>query len=517
MITERNKLKMKKDETNSVEKVKKPRKHKKKWVKVAIPVAVVLVIVIAVAAKQGSANTGIPVYTEKVQTGNIVRELSTSGNITAENTKTFFSPAASKIAEVEVQKGDVVKKGDMLICFDEEAVAFAKKQNELDSAISSANYNANVQDNNEQNQKLAEAEAEIATYQATVDNYHQYINDLKNGISDETAKKKADLYDKIYNAQKSINTYDLAINTPNEDTDVNELMRKKTEKENELTKLQNQLSMISDYKTTQDWEDLLTKAEEELKDYEEKLQEAKSKKTTAEAGISNSGKITGYQLNKEKSQLTASDSDKKYDEALNGIVAEFDGVVTDLTAVEGASVTEGAQLAVLQSFDQICVEFNASKYDLETLEIGQDVTIEVSGRQYEGKVTKINHMAEVNSSGVPMVGARVHITNPDDNIYLGIEAKLKIKTATRENVLCVPVGAVNVDNEGSFCYVNNNGILERRNITTGISSEEYMEVLDGLKEGEEIVTSSYMGVDLEDGMAVTVMEGEEPATDQMEG
>ena len=44
-----------------------------------------------------------------------------------------------------------------------------------------------------------------------------------------------------------------------------------------------------------------------------------------------------------------------------------------------------------------------------------------------------------------------------------------------------------------------------------------MEVLDGLKEGEEIVISSYMGVDLEDGMAVTVMEGEEPATDQMEG
>ena len=97
-------------ENDTAQKVKKQKKHKRKWLKVAIPVTIALVVVILVVAVQGSSNTGIPVYTAKVQTGNIVRELSTSGNITAENTKTFFSPAASKIAEDEVQKGDVVKK-----------------------------------------------------------------------------------------------------------------------------------------------------------------------------------------------------------------------------------------------------------------------------------------------------------------------------------------------------------------------------------------------------------------------
>ena len=107
-----------------------------------------------------------------------------------------------------------------------------------------------------------------------------------------------------------------------------------------------------------------------------------------------------------------------------------------------------------------------------------------------------------------MVNAKVHIDNPDENIYLGIEAKLKILTASESNVLLVPVEAVNVDNEGEFCYIIENGLLVKRFIKSGISSETYIQVLEGISEGEEIVTSAYMGMDLEEGMAVTVMPAE---------
>ena len=107
-----------------------------------------------------------------------------------------------------------------------------------------------------------------------------------------------------------------------------------------------------------------------------------------------------------------------------------------------------------------------------------------------------------------MVGARVHIDNPDDNIYLGIEARHKITTAQRSEVLLAPVEAVNIDNDGSFCYVIDNGILTKKYVTTGVSSEEYIEVMDGLNEGEEIVTSAYMGMDISEGMAVTAMSEE---------
>ena len=151
------------------------------------------------------------------------------------------------------------------------------------------------------------------------------------------------------------------------------------------------------------------------------------------------------------------------------------------------------------------VEFQASKYDLEDLKVGQKAIIDVSGKEYEGTVSKINKMAQPNSSGIPMVGARVHIENPDENIFLGIEAKITVITAEEEGVLLLPVEAVNIDNTGSFCFIIENGILTKKYITTGISSLEQIQVLEGLTEGDEVVTSGYMGMDIEEGMAVTVM------------
>lgn len=494
------------------------KKRKKKIWKIVVPIVIVVVIVLAAVHMANSNSAGITVYTARVTNGDIQSELSTSGIVTAEDTTTYFAPANGKIAGVQVEQGDVVKNGDMLICFDEEAVAYAQKQNRLENQISTADYTANVQDYQKQKEKLAQAEADIAVYELQIDVYEQHIEDLTNGITDVNALKKADLYADMYRVEKAINTYDLAIQTPNEDTDINELMRKRTEKQNELLKLQNELNLLSDYETDYGWEDMLTQTKKELADCEEKLQEAKSNKASAEAALVNDNKLTGYQLTQEKTKLSTQDAERKYAQALNGVVAEFDGVVTSLSAVEGASVQEGTQLLVLESYDEICVEFQASKYDLEELKTGQKAIVDISGKTYEGTVTKINKMAEPNASGVPMVGARVHIDNPDDNLVLGIEAKLTIITAQEQGILVIPVAAVNMDNTGSFCYVIENGMLAKKYITTGVSSLEYMQVVEGLSEGDEIVTSAYMGMEIMEGMPVTVMPdaqamtGEEPQT-----
>ena len=375
----------------------------------------------------------------------------------------------------------------------------------MEQRISATDYSATVQTNQEQQAKLAQAQSDIASLEIQKENYEKYIDDLTNGITDVTALRKADLYADIYSVEKEINNYDLAMQTPTEDTDMDALLRKKTEKTNELNKLQNELSMLSDYKTSYGWEDLLTQAKKDLADVETKLQEAKADKSSAEASIVNDGKIASSQLSQEKTKLTVQDAQNKYQEALNGIVADYDGVVTDLSATQGATVQEGTQLLVLESYDEICVEFQASKYDLENLAIGQKAVIDISGKEYEGTVTKINKMATPNSSGVPMVAARVHIDNPDSNVYLGIEARLKITTAQRQDALLVPVEAVNIDNDGNFCYIIENGALVKKYITTGISSSDYIEVTDGLSEKEEVVTSAVMDMDMEEGMEVTPM------------
>lgn len=271
----------------------RPRKRKKKWLKFAIPAAIVVVVAIVVKNSMGNGTAAVPVYTSQVTKGDISTELNTSGTVKAENTKTFFAPASARVEGIEVSLGDIVKAGDVLLCFDEEAVAYAKRQSELENAINSADYNSNVHNNNEQRSKLEKAQAEIAECEAAIDNYEKYIDDLTNGITDMNALKKADLYAEIYSVEKQLNNYELAMQVPTEDMDFEDILRRKTDKQNELNKLQNELNMLSDYKTDYGWEDMLTQAKKDLADYETRLSEAKSDKASAEAAIVDGNKLTG--------------------------------------------------------------------------------------------------------------------------------------------------------------------------------------------------------------------------------
>ncbi|MDE7029508.1 MAG: biotin/lipoyl-binding protein, partial [Lachnospiraceae bacterium] len=364
----------------STEGVKRHRKRWKKRLKIIIPLALIAIVFVAIKTSSGDAVTSIPVYTDKISTGDIDTQLSVSGKVIAEESVTFFAPASAKIEAIEVSKGDIVNAGDVLLCFDEDAVAYAKQQSELAQRISSADYNSNVEYNNEQKEKLAQAEAEIAECEAEIDNYENWIDELTNGITDITALRKSELHAKIYSIQKEMNSYDLAMQFPTEDTDVEMLSRKKVEKQNELNKLNDELSLLADYKTDYGWEELVTQAKKDLADYQERLAEAKSVKAGAESAVMNGNKLAGYALNKTKTELESADAEKKYQAVLNGVVAEFNGVVSDLSVVEGASVQEGTQLMVLESFDNVCVEFQASKYELETLALGHPAEINISGR-----------------------------------------------------------------------------------------------------------------------------------------
>ena len=78
-----------------------------------------------------------------------------------------------------------------------------------------------------------------------------------------------------------------------------------------------------------------------------------------------------------------------------------------------------------------------------------------------------------------------------------------IYTDKTENALLIPVEAINADKEGDFLYVAENGIVVRKPIVCGISTDIYTEVLEGITEQDAIILTS--SSDLEEGMAVTVM------------
>ena len=197
------------------------------------------------------------------------------------------------------------------------------------------------------------------------------------------------------------------------------------------------------------------------------------------------------------SELDQMSAQELVEAAKKGIKADFNGVITKVSVVEGATTALGTELFTLQNTDKINVNVNVSKYDYDKLKEGQSADITLAGKTYEGEVTSISHVATQNEKGASLISADVRIKNPDEDIFFGVDAKVTIHAEEADDVVVLPAEVVNIGKTGSFCYVIENGVITKKDITTGISSDEYVEVLDGIQEGDEVIRD--LG-SLEEGM-----------------
>lgn len=197
-------------------------------------------------------------------------------------------------------------------------------------------------------------------------------------------------------------------------------------------------------------------------------------------------------------ELDAKSAKELVEEGKKGIEADFNGVISKAAVQQGAAVTQGMELFTLQSTDKVSVDINVSKYDYAKVKEGQTADITIGDKKYTGKVIKISHLATTNEKGSTLISATVSIDQPDEDIFLGVDAKVKIYAEKAEDVVTLPAGVVNIGKAGSFCYVLKDGVITKQDITTGISSEDAVEVTDGIKAGEEVIED--LG-SLEEGMA----------------
>ena len=257
-----------------------------------------------------------------------------------------------------------------------------------------------------------------------------------------------------------------------------------------------------------------TALETELEKASNDLAELQSKLSSQEAvAEADPGAVTEEEKEKMEitnnlSELDQMSAQELVEAAKNGIKADFNGVVTKVSVVEGATTTLGMELFTLQNTDKVDVNINVSKYDYDKVKEGQSADVTVAGKTYEGEVTSISHVATQNEKGASLIAADVRIKNPDEDIFLGVDAKVTIHAEEAENVVVLPSEVVNIGKEGSFCYVLENGIITRKDITTGISSDEYVEVLDGIQEGDEVIRD--LG-SLEEGMQAEAVSASEDA------
>lgn len=461
---------------------------KKKWLIGIIVLAVIGIIILNVAV-MGGASVAMPVTVATVSGGDLVQQLDFSGTVMTEETKVYFAPVAGEIATVEVTPGDPVKSGDVLMTYDLEALEEISRESELQAKAEGYGIDATMQTIQKSQSDYAKAVKDYDEAMQYVNHYsaclesasREYNQALAVRTEYETLKATVDQY-KIQQAENEEPNPELANLIEQGDARLNELSRQMAQ---------------YDYAAL---EGAVATCSNDLNEYKALAQQYKAEKTENPALASQSAQQS---VLRELNDLNKEKADDDLETARQGMKADFNGIITQVDAVAGQTVTPGMQMFMLESTDDLKVSVNVSKYDLAQIEVGQKAEITINGAVYEGSVTKINGMAQVNTTGSATVTAEIHIDNPDDNIYLGIEAKVKIRSDAVENALLVPVECVNYDTKGAFCYVVENGIIIRKDVEAGISTDTQIQIIKGLEAGEQVITQ--VTGELSEGMEVTPM------------
>ncbi|WP_101912479.1 efflux RND transporter periplasmic adaptor subunit [Megasphaera vaginalis (ex Bordigoni et al. 2020)] len=258
------------------------------------------------------------------------------------------------------------------------------------------------------------------------------------------------------------------------------------------------------------------------KDYEAKRDQAQYKVTNTQlayerakslyeagAGAKQDLDNAAYDYDTAVSSLTAAESDV----AETVITAPMDGVVVGEPKSAGTMAVQGnsSPTVIMRIADtsqkQILAKIDET--DIGNIKVGQTATFTVdtyTGRTFTARVSKISKTDTSNTwdttssssssssssstASVIYYYVTLDVDDPNDELRLGMTARVDINTSEKENALAIPIAALKTNNDGSYVLrVNAAGQTEQVPVKTGIYSDEYVEITSGLEDGDKVSIS----------------------------
>lgn len=231
------------------------------------------------------------------------------------------------------------------------------------------------------------------------------------------------------------------------------------------------------------------------------------------------------------------------------ILSPMDGVVTKLNVevgerVFGAGFSMGTDIMTISDLSNIEAVVDVDENDVVLVSIGDTARIQVDAfkdQEFIGLVSEIGNSAKTSGLGtqneVVNFEVKIKLIDPKNSLRPGMSCTADIETETIQNVLSVPIqsvttreGTQSVDNltEGQpeefqqvkeikkekihkvneIVFLVENGKAKKVNVETGLSDDNYIAILSGLKGGEDVISGSYKAIsrELNDGLQVRVEE-----------
>lgn len=430
---------------------------KTKWLLISIAALVVVLFVLSKLGVFGKAE-GINVTTEKVQKRNIIQTVTASGKVYPEIEVKISPDVSGEITELLVSEGDTVKKGQLLGRIYADIYSTQRDQASSGVSISEAQV-ASAQ------AQAANAKANVAAMRANLDQ------------AQKTFDMQKQLYDEKVISKNEFNIADNALKTANAN-------------------------------------------------YQAALEGLRG----------NEASIKSAQANVQSSRAALSRADKDLDRT--AIIAPMDGVVSLLSVkrgerVVGSNMMAGTEILRIADMSKIEVRVDVGENDIPKVKLGDKAIITIDAyndKKFTGVVTQIAgsstgaaQQSSLSSTNTDVTQYKVSIRLDYDSykdligkggvfpFRPGMNTSADIQTENHQDVLGVPINAVSIrdkeqsdsstnkiakteSNDGTDIVVfllGKDGKAIRKKVESGIQDINYIEILNGLKEGDEVITGPY--------------------------
>ncbi len=406
---------------------------KKKWMFIGGGVLIILLVAAIIKGKVSEKGTKVAV--EKAVFGKVVESVSANGKVQPEVEVIITPDVPGEIIELPVVEGQKIKKGDLLAKIDPDILKSTRDR--MEAALNSSNAN------------LANAKARLAQAKARLIN------------SEANFRRNKQLFD-----EKAISQADFDA----------------------------------------------VKAEYEV---------AKAEVEASEESV------RGAEYNVKSSKAALSEADENLQRT--SIYSPMDGVVSKLSVeqgerVVGTSQMSGTEIMRVADLQNMEVNVDVNESDIIRVALGDTAEIEVDAyleRRFNGVVTEIANSAQsdnaMSADQVTSFEVKIRILRSsyedlidDANPHLspfrpGMSASVDIKTERKSNALLVPLQAVTLREDTTsenkedeelieVCFVHQEGKAIKVPVKTGIQDSKNIEVLSGLKEGDEVIFAPYSAV-----------------------
>ncbi|SFQ31536.1 efflux RND transporter periplasmic adaptor subunit [Caldicoprobacter faecalis] len=412
--------------------------------------------------QQTAESQKVPVEVATARVDAIQNEKEFSGVLKPINEAMVIPQIPGKVSKVHVKVGQQVKEGDVLIELEAGDVEQQIAQAQAAYEASKASVELSKKRLSELESQKSKMEAEISKIDKQIDDAQKALAQAKQAIEPEIARleemrQKGAITDEQFEEQKA--------------------------------KLEEQLKPLQD-------------GLEKLVQQKAALEKSKLEIESAIKSMPYDSKTLDAQLNQAK---TALDAAKGAADKLK-LLSPIDGVVSSLSVQTGQMAAQASPPVTVIDMTALILDIRLSEFDVVKVQPGQkvDVYVDAAGSQpVEGVVEWVSPSTDPRSQAY---GVRIKIDNSPGKLRPGMFARAGLVLDKKENAVVVPKRAIVRQGDKAYVFVIKGGSVERREVQVGMDDGERIEVISGLKSGEQVVVKGQAY--LKEGQEVDIVKQE---------